>query len=60
MSDNTTSWWDNTAAKHIGYRPQDSSEPFRAAVEAQQPVLDLTNPAVVRQGGGFVTQGPFE
>jgi uronate dehydrogenase len=60
MSDNTTTWWDNTAAKHIGYRPQDSSEPFRAAVEARQPVLDLTNPAVIRQGGGFVTQGPFE
>ena len=28
-------------AAHIGYRPQDSSEPFRAAVEARQPVLDL-------------------
>ena len=60
MSDNTTSWWDNTAAKHIGYRPQDSSEPFRAAVEARQPTLDLTNPAAIHQGGGFVTQGPFE
>jgi len=60
MSDNTTTWWDNTAAKHIGYRPQDSSEPFRAAVEARQPVLDLNNPAVIYQGGGFVTQGPFE
>ncbi len=60
MSDNTTSWWDNTGAKHIGYRPQDSSEPFRAAVEARQPTLDLTNPAAIHQGGGFVTQGPFE
>lgn len=60
MSDNTTSWWDNTGAKHIGYRPQDSSEPFRAAVEARQPVLDLKNPAVIHQGGAFVTQGPFE
>ena len=60
MSDNTTSWWDNTSAKHIGYRPQDSSEPFRAAVEARQPVLDLTNPAALYQGGGFVAQGPFE
>ena len=26
MSDNTVSWWDNTPARHIGYRPQDSSE----------------------------------
>jgi len=60
MSDNTTTWWNNTSARHIGYRPQDSSEPFRAAVEARQPVLDLKNPAVALQGGGFVTQGPFE
>jgi uronate dehydrogenase len=60
MSDNTTAWWDNTSARHIGYRPQDSSEPFRAAVEARQPVLDANNPAVIHQGGGFVTQGPFE
>jgi uronate dehydrogenase len=60
MSDNTTSWWDNTPARHIGYRPQDSSEPFRAAIEARQPVLDTRLPAVVYQGGGFVTQGPFD
>lgn len=59
-SDNTTSWWDNTAARHIGYRPQDSSEPFRAAVEARQPLLDRNDPAAVHQGGGFVTKGPFD
>ena len=60
MSDNTTTWWDNTPARHIGYRPQDSSEPFRAAAQARQPLLDLNNPATLYQGGGFVTRGPFE
>jgi uronate dehydrogenase len=60
MSDNNTTWWDNTPARHIGYRPQDSSEPFRAAVQARQPVLDPTNPATLYQGGGFVTKGPYE
>ena len=35
MGDNTTTWWDNTLARHIGYRAQDSSEPFRAEVEAK-------------------------
>ena len=60
MSDNTTTWWDNTPARHIGYRPQDSSEPFRAAAEARQPTIDLTQPAARLQGGGFCTQGPFE
>jgi uronate dehydrogenase len=60
MSDNTTSWWDNTPARHLGYRPQDSSEPFRAIKEAAQPVLDTTDPAVIYQAGGFVRMGPFE
>ena len=60
MSDNTTTWWDNTPARHIGYRPQDSSEPFRAAAEARQPVIDATDPVALYQGGGFVTKGPYE
>lgn len=60
MSDNRGAFWDNTGARHIGYRPQDSSEPFRAAIEARQPSLDIHDPAVIYQGGAFVKQGPFE
>jgi len=60
MSDNATAWWDNTPARHLGYRPQDSSEDFRAAVEARQPVIDGRDAAALYQGGGFVKQGPFE
>lgn len=60
LSDNTVRWWDNTPAAHIGYRPRDSSDAFRAQVEARQPSLDHGNPATRYQGGGFVTQGPFE
>jgi uronate dehydrogenase len=60
VSDNRSTWWDNAAASHIGYRPQDSSEPWRAQVEAAQPVLDPRRPEVRCQGGGFVTLGPFE
>ena len=59
MSDNTTTWWDNTSARHVGYRPKDSSEKFRAAVEARQPTIDPTQPAAAHQGGAFVTQGPY-
>jgi uronate dehydrogenase len=60
MSDNATTWWDNTGARHLGFRPQDSSEPFRASREAAQPMLDRTDPAVIHQGGAFVRMGPFE
>ena len=60
ISDNSTAWYDNSKARHIGYRPQDSSDTFRAAVEARQPKLDLNDKAVLYQGGGFVKQGPFE
>ena len=59
MSDNSTTWWDNTLAKHVGYRPQDSSEPWRAAVEAKQPHIDPGKPEARFQGGAFVTLGPF-
>lgn len=60
MSNNATSWWDNTSARHIGYRPQDSAEDYRQAVEAQQPDIDPADPAVIYQGGKFVTIGPFD
>jgi uronate dehydrogenase len=60
VSDNTRRWWDNTSASHLGFRPQDSSERFRAAVEARQPTLDASDGATTLQGGEFVKQGPFE
>lgn len=57
-SDNSVSWYDNHLARHIGYRPQDSSDVFRAEVYARTPEPDLNDPAVQFQGGGFVKQGP--
>jgi uronate dehydrogenase len=60
MSDNTTTWWDNTQASHLGFRPQDSSERFRAALEARQPRIDLADPAARFQGGAFVAMGHHE
>ena len=58
-SDNSVSWYDNRLAKHIGYRPQDSSDLFRDAVYARTPEPDLNDPAVQFQGGGFVKIGPL-
>lgn len=59
MSDNATVWWDNQQASHVGFRPQDSSERFRPAREAAQPSIDISDPATMYQGGGFVKMGPM-
>lgn len=59
MSANRDRWWDNSKAAHLGFVPQDSSEVFRAKVQAQPP-LDPADPALRYQGGGFVKAGPFE
>jgi uronate dehydrogenase len=58
VSDNRTSWWDNTPAKHIGYQPLDSSDVFRAEVEVRQPSIDRHDPAALYQGGAFVKANP--
>lgn len=58
-SDNRTTWWDNSQGRHVGYAPRDSSEPWRAAIEAKQPPVDPTRPEARYQGGGFVVLGPF-
>ncbi len=60
MSNNKTTWWDNTSARHLGYRPQDSSEPFRDAVEARQQTIDGNDPVAIHQGGAFVRQGHYD
>jgi uronate dehydrogenase len=60
MSNNAVTWWDNRLAKHVGYVAQDSSDVFRDAVYARTSPPDLTDPAAVYQGGGFVKVPPFE
>jgi uronate dehydrogenase len=59
VSNNRDKWWDNSKAAHIGFHPQDSSEPFRERVE-ELPPIDPNEPAAQFQGGGFVEAGPFE
>ena len=60
VSDNARTWWDNTRARHLGFRAQDSSEPFRASVEAAAPAPSGDDPATIYQGGAFVVRGPFQ
>ncbi len=58
-SANRDVWWDNRLANHLGYTPKDTSEVFRAKVEAQ-PMPAANDPTMVYQGGAFVEAGPFD
>jgi uronate dehydrogenase len=55
MSDNKRTWWDNSNALRLGYRPRHRSEDFAEAVIAREPKHDPNDPAEIFQGGGFVT-----
>jgi len=54
MSDNAVKPVDNRLAGHLGYIPQDSSEPFRAKVEAANPPANPQAAATQYLGGWFV------
>jgi uronate dehydrogenase len=51
VSDNARSWYDNSNAQRLGYRPQDRSEMYaRDFVKADEP--PSTAPEDIYQGGG--------
>ena len=54
MSDNKVKPVDNTGAGHIGFTPKDSSEPYRAALEARTPAADPAARSTRCYGGAFV------
>jgi uronate dehydrogenase len=58
-SNNRDAWWDNSKAAHLGFKPKDSSEPWRAKVESLPPVAP-GDPAAVYQGGRFTIAGVME
>ena len=59
ISNNTRRWWDTQAAwQQLGYRPQDDSEVF--APQVQHAVQPAGSVAALKQGGVFLTVGPFE
>jgi uronate dehydrogenase len=57
-SANQHTWWNNDHAAHLGWKPKDSSEIFRAEIEALPPVAK-DDPVSVYQGGKFTAMGPF-
>lgn len=55
ISDNAASWWDNSRAKALGYKPQDSSDQWADAIDPAAEPGDEVGLAV--QGGPFASAG---
>ncbi|MEP1588612.1 MAG: NAD(P)-dependent oxidoreductase [Tateyamaria sp.] len=53
VSDNDRAPVDNTAARHLGYRPKDNAEQFAEKIFAEAEPLDPQNPSHYRHGGPF-------
>ena len=52
VSGNTRSWWDNSNAERLGYRPRDNAEDWAEEVMARAP-QDLSSAGAHVQGGDF-------
>lgn len=60
MSDNDETYWDNTMASSLGFRPRDSAEGHRARIEGESPAPDPDDPAHRWHGGAFAGAGHYE
>lgn len=59
-SANAASWWDNREVAYLGWTPQDSSEPFRARIDAEMDPPKGDDANALYQGGGFCADGIHE
>ncbi|MGI9412055.1 MAG: NAD-dependent epimerase/dehydratase family protein [Hyphomicrobiales bacterium] len=57
ISDNREAFFSNHKAAHLGYRPKDTAEDYRDAVEAKVSPGDPLDPAVAYVGGVFCNFG---
>ena len=53
VSDNAASWWDNSRAHALGYRPKGKAEDHRAHAEAEQAKIGPDPVGDLFQGGTF-------
>jgi uronate dehydrogenase len=54
-SDNAASWWDNSRARQLGYRPTGKAEDHRAHAEAEQKKVGADPVGDLFQGGTFTS-----
>ena len=59
VSNNDTRLWDNRNANHLGYRPKDNAEDYRAALE-KLPEPDRDDLFIAVHGGGYASAPHFE
>jgi len=57
---NAESWWDNRHVAYLGWQPQDSSEPFRAKLDAAMDRPAPDDPLALYHGGTFCSDGIHE
>jgi uronate dehydrogenase len=57
VSNNDSRLWDNHMAEHLGYRPKDNAEVFRAEIEATAPVYRQDDPQITLHGGSYAAAG---
>ncbi len=55
VSDNDRAPVDNTAVSFLGYRPKDNAEQYAAAILAEAPPADLSDPGETKHGGPFAS-----
>src|SRR3954454_20792457 len=55
VSDNEASWWDNSRARQLGYRPTGKGEDHRAHAEAEQKKIGPDPVGDLFQGGTFTS-----
>jgi uronate dehydrogenase len=55
VSDNDRTFYDNSNAYRLGYKPQDCSEDYAPEILAAEPQADPDDPAEIYQGGVFIT-----
>lgn len=60
VSNNTSTWWDNSAVSYLGWSPKDSSEQFRDKLDAEQVPPRRDHPDAIFQGGLFCVDGIHE
>lgn len=58
VSDNDSSWWDNSKARFLGWKPKDNAEKYRVELEKTVTRPEPTSPLAVYMGGPF-TQDPI-